>query len=81
MKRSSRPPRAHEVKQLSPEERALRAHDEKVFKIEKGILRELAPIQRKVLDTAKRLIAARLAPVDRAAAKGLMRGIRVRDLP
>jgi hypothetical protein len=81
MKRSTRQQRAHEVQQLSPEERAQHALDAQVFKIEKSILRELAPLQRQVLATARQLVAERLAPVSRSAAKEFLYCVRVRDLP
>jgi hypothetical protein len=75
MKRSTRQHR------LSPEERAQLAHDAKVSRITKSILRELAPLQRQVLNTARRLVAERLASVDRVEAKHFLYAVRVRELP
>lgn len=54
-----------------------RVHDATVFRIEQSILQELEVKQRNLLDTAARLVAQRLKPVDPREAKIFLNEIRV----
>jgi hypothetical protein len=52
-----------------------------VLRIERGILRDLVPEQRKVLAVAARLVTERLAPLDAEAAAIFLDELRYGDIP